>query len=121
MRNSGRSDSDLTVREWQHISRDLGVDIQTPFKITLPSGARIVAPVLVLGFGAEKGMVIVTDYDEIEPYIDELVECGYGFSTLTPASSDDYDRESVIELLSDWEWVGNPDARPTWVRDIEND
>lgn len=121
MRKSSGSGVDFTIAKWKRISNNLGLEIQAPVEISLPSGAQIVAPVLVLGFGAIKGTVIVTDFAGIKPHIDELIECGYGFSTLTPASSADYDRETAIEMLSDWEWAGDPAKKPKWVRDIEDE
>ena len=71
--------------------------------------------VLVRDFGAVKGMLIVEDYLLLSDYQDELIDRGYGFSTMTPEVSSDYDRESVISVLSDWGWSGEEQKKPLWL------
>ena len=88
-------------REWIEISESLGLSIQLSYEIEL-GDRRLTVPVLLEGFGANKGMLLVTDYDLIRDVAEELVNLGYGFSCLSEPWSEPIDRESVEEMLRDW-------------------
>ena len=59
-------------------------------------------PVLLEGYGADKGMVLVSDFDLIEDVADELVGLGYGVSCLGEPLSGPIDWKYVEEMLRDW-------------------
>jgi hypothetical protein len=83
--------------------------------MALPDGSRIKASALVKNFGAKHGMIVDADYAVIEPHSRTLVKCGYGYSAALGGSPDTYRRESMIEVLADWGWLGSPDKKPIWL------
>ena len=87
-------------REWIEISEKLGLSVQLDYAVPLRE-KRLVVPVLLEGFGAEKGMLLVTDFDLIRDVTEELTALGYGFSCLSPPSRP-IDWPSVLEMLRDW-------------------
>jgi hypothetical protein len=106
---------DRLLDEWSEAARDLDLDVQSPFAAALPSGTQIRGRLLLRNFGAENGMIVVTDYSSISPFVAEIVRAGYGFCTLSePSEHECYDREVYVEMLRDWGWVGAEEARPLW-------
>jgi len=106
---------DRLLDQWYEAARDLNLDVQAPFTAQLPSGAQIQGRLLLRHFGAENGMIVVTDYLSISPFVAEIIEAGYGFSTLSePSEHEPYDREVYVEMLRDWGWVGAEKDRPLW-------
>jgi len=98
---------------WRRISTELGVEIEIPFQVSLPN-RTIHAQLLVKSFGAEHGMLIVTDYELVRDATNDLLSHGYGFSTLTePENDKEYDRDIVIDMLKDWGWSGKGKP-PKW-------
>ena len=90
------------VQEWMRAARDLGLRVIAPFTVELSSGARIEVEFLLKDFGALNGMLIVTDFSRIAPYSKEILEAGYGFSTLSePHEIEPYNRDDFIEVLRD--------------------
>ncbi len=108
--------TNMTIQQWRKIAIDLGLSIEAPYSLSVRDGIILQVPVLVRDFGASEGMLIVEDYLQIADYQDELIDRGYGFSTMSPAVSSDYDRESVISVLSDWGWSGKADKKPAWLK-----
>jgi hypothetical protein len=104
----------LTI--WQQASNDLGLDIVAPFVLQLPSGVQINAIFFLKNFGAQEGMLIVSKFDDVSQYVDELTQAGYGFSVLSKYRSDtNYVRDNIVDVLRDWGWSGPPDSRPAWL------
>jgi hypothetical protein len=98
---------------WRAAAADLSLDIEAPFELVLPSGARITARVLVKGYGAERGMLLVGRYADVAHHASELLEQGFGFSVMDdPLPGHGYDREDMIEVLRDWGWVGVGEEPP---------
>lgn len=88
-------------RQWIEISAVLGLDIRLSYEIAL-GDRRLTVPVLLKGYGADKGMLLVADFDHIEDVADELVGLGYGFSCLGVPLPAPIDWEGVEEMLRDW-------------------
>lgn len=88
-------------RRWIDISKHFGLSIQLFYEINLRRNTLTV-PVLLQGFGAGKGMLLVTDYGLIRDVTDEIVTLGYGFSCLSEPSPGPIDWESVEEMLEEW-------------------
>lgn len=88
-------------RQWVEISELLGLDIRLSYEIEL-GDRKLTVPVLLAGYGVDKGMVLVTDFDLIEDVADELVGLGYGFSCLGEPLPGPIDWEGVEEMLRDW-------------------
>jgi hypothetical protein len=95
---------------WKQLSRDLNVAVEIN---TLVPGLEKIGAVsaLLSDFGGKHGMIVVEDYDAIEMYVDEILEKGYCFSTVTV---DDYCRSDAIEMLQDWGWSSETDV-PPWL------
>jgi len=107
----------LLSQEWVHAANDLGLDVVAPFKLTLSSGKEVDCDVLLRNFGHRKGMLIISDYGKIDGYTDDIVAEGYGYSTLDePEETWIYDRGSIIALLKDWGWTGDPNDMPSWLK-----
>jgi len=105
------------LQVWEVAAEDLQIEIMSPFFLSLPSGAHVEVLVLVKKFGADKGMLVLTDYSEIEYYINELENEGYGFSVFDePREDESYSRKDFIELLEDWGWSGNEVSKPKWLK-----
>lgn len=88
-------------REWIEISEHLGLDIRLSYEIEL-GDRRLVVPVLLEGYGAEKGMVLLTDYDLIKDVTKELVRPGYGYSCLSEPLPGPIGWSGVENMLRDW-------------------
>ena len=102
---------------WREAAKDLMLDLVMPFMLTLPSGAEIKVRILVQNFGANKGMLVISDYSQVSSLVDELAEYGYGFSVMDePLPGEEYKREDFIEVLRDWGWSGCLHDRPSWLR-----
>ena len=97
---------------------DLGLRIYLDHAIELHDGQEIVVPALIPELGFENGMIIVSDFNEIieiERVIkSSLPEIGYGYSCLSDFT-DSYDKETSIDMFSDWGWNGSPKTKPTWM------
>ena len=50
---------------WRFAARDLGLDVEVPFELNLPSGERLSAAVLLRKFGSAKGTALVRKYESV--------------------------------------------------------
>ncbi|HEX2572237.1 MAG TPA: hypothetical protein VH877_22020, partial [Polyangia bacterium] len=90
--------------------------IVAPYELVIGPGRKVRAELLLKNFGAANGMLIFTSYAPVEPYEDEIPALGYGFSVLLGhAEEGGYDRQSFIDMLSDWGWAGPEAERPDWL------
>ena len=106
---------DGLIATWREAARDLGLRVEVPFALVLPSGATVVARLLLRDFGATNGMLIVTDYSAVQPYAQAVIAAGFGYSTLPdPRPGEKYERQSFVEMLLDWGWSGAEHDRPHW-------
>jgi hypothetical protein len=107
-------------REWRETALRLGLSVSTPYTVSL-NGIELTIPVLLRDFGAEHGMLLVTDFGLIRAHADDLVAAGYGFSCLSePRGPRDPDNEeaeeALIAMLRDWSWSGTGPP-PDWLGD----
>ena len=101
----------LQKRWTEHAARFGGiVRLNAPVHVGSPP---FVAPLLLQGFGARRGMVLVATYREIQAITDVLAEAGYGYSCLGDPGDADPDEAAVVEMLVDWGWSG-PGQPPSW-------
>jgi hypothetical protein len=104
------------TRLWRQAERDLGISIETPFQLELANGSALVFDVLVKEFGAKNGTLLADDYSYVEKHAEEILSRGYTFSVyLQPNPTEMYDRDSYIEMLSEWGWCGPQQLRPRWL------
>lgn len=101
---------------WAQAASDLNLRITVPFSLRLTNENKLEAPMLVHFFGANKGMLVFTNYDDVSPYVDELAKYGYGFSVLSePGEHENYEMEEYMELLAEWGWTGSDELKPDWL------
>lgn len=100
------------IGAWESAARDLGIEIVAPCVVTLASGARLEAVLLVPDFGASRGMLISTTEEAFRPLGDEIVAERYGYSVFLMELS--YQRDDFIDILNDWGWTGPEARRPAW-------
>ena len=80
---------------------DLGFVAAIGDRKTIQSVARI------RGVGAENGMLIFRQYDEVRSCLSEVKQAGYGFAVLDePRDDEAFDLQSFQEMFRDWGWLG---------------
>jgi hypothetical protein len=99
---------------WRAAASDVGLELEAPFTCRLASGATINAVARLGRFGARRGMIIVSDYAIVRPHEAELLESGFGYSTMSDPTSP-YQRDGCLEVLRDWGWTGTPKDSPPWL------
>ncbi|MEH6548231.1 MAG: hypothetical protein V7701_17480, partial [Sneathiella sp.] len=101
---------------WKKAASDLNLQITSPYRFLLSSGRKLEAILLIHHFGGARGMLIFGSYDEVAPYIKEIVDAGYGFSILDePMESEQYNKEDYVDMLVEWGWSGANKTRPSWL------
>jgi hypothetical protein len=100
------------TKYWQHAARLLGIRVTAPFNLSL-GVLSIPVAACVPDFGAERGMLLVSDFASIEPHLPAICAAGYGYSVLSAGTSGPM-RAELIELLADWGWSG-PGSEPKWL------
>jgi hypothetical protein len=103
------------VEFWKAVAEDLGIDIVAPFEVTFSDGNRLCVNAVVKDFGPPHGMLIAFDYNALKPYVQRVIENGYGYSAQLGNSAAGYNRSAMIEILKDWGWSGAKDKRPSWL------
>lgn len=94
---------------------ELGLHVDRGFKVTLGGKHVIHAVARVRDLGAENGMLVVSDYDEVKAHLAQITKAGYGFSVLDePSPLEEYDLESYAQMFRDWGWSGVESQRPQW-------
>jgi hypothetical protein len=98
---------------WRAAASDLSLELESPATIRL-AGATLTAVALLRHFGGGRGMIIVSDYGVLRPHHAELIDSGFGYSTMSDPT-DPYERDGCIEVLRDWGWTGPADESPRWL------
>jgi len=101
---------------WRKAADDLDLEIVAPYELVLSSGRKVRAALAIMHFGAEKGMLILTNLAYSQALVEELMEAGFGFSVMSEPGPDvGYVRENYVEVLNDWGWSGSESDRPAWL------
>ena len=58
--------------EWDLARNDLGLDIVTPFYVMFEGGEQLKANILLKNFGGKNGMLILTSFKPVKPYMEKL-------------------------------------------------
>lgn len=107
--------------EWKSASDELGFKVIIPFVLELSSGQSIMADLLVPLFGSENGTLVVSSYQVVGPYVDELKDKGFCCSILSePGENEEFNIHDFIDVLSDWGWYGDESSRPAWLQDQQD-
>src|SRR5689334_4480253 len=88
---------------WAGLAKRLGLAVKIPFVVSI-GGENLSVPVLLENFGAERGMLLLTDWTRFALYERELVELGYGYSCLSEDRDEEDDDFALAEMLMDWGW-----------------
>jgi hypothetical protein len=97
---------------WNQASSDLGIEVIAPFEASLLDGTILNVLALVKNFGAKNGMLVASDYDELKPHIQKIIDSEYGYATNVGRGH--YNRVSMVDVLKDWGWTGPEHQRPSW-------
>ncbi len=103
------------LKAWRMASADLGLSIQSPFTLTMPTGKQITYGLLIKDFGSDLGIIIYTTFDR-DDVDDEPWKYGYYSSALNPEHYSKYDRKYFIEALTDWGYFGDIKSKPDWYK-----
>lgn len=107
----------ILIEHWQSAGIELGIEVVSPFQLVLQNGITLKIDLLIKNFGAEHGMLIVTDYNLISKFTDDIVNMGYGYSTMSePLPKQLYNKENYIDVLIDWGWSGDLSNVPKWIK-----
>jgi hypothetical protein len=99
--------------QWSRAASELGIACESPYTLVVPNGARFEFEVLLPQFGATRGMLLGTRFDEAAAQA-ATVE-GFGFSFLdADRTGEPFDLSGYVECLRDWGWAARDDAPPTW-------
>jgi hypothetical protein len=108
----------IRQQEWKRAADELGFKVEIPFVLKLESGKTIEAELLIQNFGDKCGTLIFTDFKKLNLLIDELKSTQFYWSVIGESSpNQEFDIESFIDCLSDWQWCGAEIDRPVWLRD----
>lgn len=103
------------------VAHILNIRIVTDFEFQLSSGEKVVFDLLLLDFGAPRGTLVTSSSEAVAKCRREISDAGFGYSILSePKSEDDYTVEGCVEMLSEWTWSGAEDAKPIWLRDVDD-
>ena len=102
---------------WRKAARELNLEIVAPFVLKTDTFS-VTVEVLLKKFGNPKGMLVVSDFSIIEPYENQIVKLGFGYSTMSEPEKDwpfdAEEKEAFIEILCDWGWTGAGEP-PDWL------
>jgi hypothetical protein len=89
--------------QWLHAAQELGLRVQVPYVVRFSDGRSVEVEVLLRGFGAREGMLVLSDYTTIEEKKDEIIAAGYGYSCYGPVPESEITcLEGFDDMLSDW-------------------
>lgn len=82
---------------------DHSLDVKLNFRLEISPNNFIEALALISEPNKSGGMLIVTDYEVIQPKHQQLLDLGYGYSTMSEYTNDElYDSNDWKEIFSDW-------------------
>ena len=113
---------DEEVALWTQVARELAIEVATPGLIQLSNGTEIRVTAHIKTFGDRNGMAVDAEWSVIEPFTNDLVESGYGYSAVSigPPPLDQDGLADIIEMLADWGWAGEKPA-PSWLPPAKED
>jgi|GEM_PF-3593400 len=103
-----------STRVWSQASLDLGVTFISPYKFVGVDGKEYVVDGLLPDFGFGKGVLITSRHTSEEAVFmaDQLNE--YMTTGLSPTHYEIYNRQHIVETLSEWGWIGQGN-KPEWL------
>ena len=90
-------------KHWVQLSIKHDLKIDVPFTLEFPDGTKIDVDILLHGYGAKKGMLLISDFSKIRDRMNEIIEMGYGFSCLSEPKEENIGSDECLqEMLDDW-------------------
>jgi hypothetical protein len=90
------------VDNWSKAAEALSVSVSGPLIFELERSSSISVDMLVRDFGVPRGTAVCTSYESIRPYISQMREAGYTFSSFGPGREGyECSRADLIEILSE--------------------
>lgn len=100
------------IAAWKMAANDIGIQITSPYAVTLEDGGTYEYLGLVHQFGRRIGTIIgVLDAPSMQsphPTSDDY------FYSILGASYEQYDRQLFINTLNDWQFFGPDCQKPVW-------
>jgi bifunctional N-acetylglucosamine-1-phosphate-uridyltransferase/glucosamine-1-phosphate-acetyltransferase GlmU-like protein len=101
------------VRSCQNAAKQLGVTLRGPADLSLSPSVTIHVDMIVEGFGAPKGTLVVDDYSALQPHIALIKASGFTCSSFAEPTSES-SVDDLQEMLLEWGWAGPEAERPVW-------
>lgn len=101
------------VRSCQNAATQLGVTLRGPADLSLSPSVTIRVDMIVEGFGAPKGTLVVADYSALQPHIALIEASGFTVSSFAEPTSES-SVDDLREMLLEWDWAGPEAERPVW-------
>lgn len=86
-------------RLWLAAGSRIGFEVVAPCTVMLSDGRAVEVAALVK-VGSPNGMVVDPAWHVIEPFADQLVTDGFGYSAITISENDD--DSDLIDVIHDW-------------------
>lgn len=110
--------TDRSLKAWVEAAKDLNVTFIYPYTFIGIDNIEYQATGLLPEFGHGKGVLITSRKDNDDVFKMADLTNDYFLSALNPYHYDQYNREQIIETLSDWGWIGEG-SPPDWLIPFE--
>ena len=91
----------------------IGFAVEAPYLVVLPDGQTLEFSAHLPDFGADRGMLLSSRYEDFAAQAGSLVAAGYGYSVLSKPTSAPAP-EAITDVLKDWGWSSSR-ACPEWL------
>jgi hypothetical protein len=95
---------------------ELGLRLESHYAVRISDGLVVETLARIPELGGASGMLILSQYAEIESYTQRIADLGYGFAVLgEPKDPDAFDLNGYKRMFRDWGWSGALGAKPNWM------
>lgn len=84
--------------------KEFGLNLQVNHSVAFSNGVTINSPVMIVGSGLGKGILVFTETNSVWPFRQQIIDDGYGYSVLEDDLSYHFDPISFKEMIVDWGW-----------------
>jgi len=94
----------------------LGLTFEPSYIVQIDENVALKTLARIRELGDDNGMLILTRYDEVEPFTRRLADLGYGFAVLgEPKDTEAFDLDGYKRMFRDWGWTGALGSKPGWM------
>jgi hypothetical protein len=101
------------VQSCQKAAKQLGVALHGPAELALTPSITVRVDMIIEGFGAPNGTLVVADSSALLPHIQPIKAAGYTISSFDQSATET-SVEDLRDMLLEWGWCGPAAARPAW-------